>query len=76
MVCDRGDSIVPDVETIRTANGKHIISKAWDNRYGCVAVIELLESLKDVELPFTLIARCERSRRSWIAWCSSFYAQV
>ena len=51
-----GDSIVPDVETIRTANGKHIISKAWDNRYGCVAVIELLESLKDVELPFTLVA--------------------
>ncbi len=51
-----GDSIVPDVETIKTANGKNIISKAWDNRYGCTLVIETLEALKDVELPFTLIA--------------------
>ncbi|MBE9388361.1 glutamyl aminopeptidase [Vagococcus salmoninarum] len=51
-----GDSIVPDVETIKTANGKNIISKAWDNRYGCTLVIEALEALKDVDLPFTLIA--------------------
>ncbi|MGX6979990.1 glutamyl aminopeptidase [Vagococcus elongatus] len=50
-----GDSIVPDVETIKTANGKNIICKAWDNRYGCVAVLEMFEALKDVELPFTLI---------------------
>ena len=51
-----GDSIVPDVETIKTANGKNMISKAWDNRYGCTLVIETLEALKDVDLPFTLIA--------------------
>lgn len=51
-----GDSIVPDVKTIKTANGKNIISKAWDNRYGCTLVIEALEALKDVELPFNLVA--------------------
>lgn len=29
-----GDIIVPQSETILTANQKNIISKAWDNRYG------------------------------------------
>ncbi|MFC0234271.1 glutamyl aminopeptidase [Vagococcus entomophilus] len=51
-----GDSIVPKVETIKTANGKNIISKAWDNRYGCTVVLEALEALKEVELAHTLIA--------------------
>ncbi|CAM2830428.1 glutamyl aminopeptidase [Dellaglioa algida] len=51
-----GDYIVPDVETIKTANGKNIISKAWDNRYGCTAVLETLEKLKDTTLPNTLFA--------------------
>ncbi|MBO0476639.1 glutamyl aminopeptidase [Vagococcus sp. DIV0080] len=51
-----GDSIVPDVETIQTANGKRIISKAWDNRYGCTLVLDVLEELQGVDLPNTLIA--------------------
>lgn len=51
-----GDSIVPKVETIKTANGKNIISKAWDNRYGCTVVLEALEALKEEELAHTLIA--------------------
>lgn len=51
-----GDVIIPQVETIKTANGKNIISKAWDNRYGCTLVIEALEALKDEELGHTLIA--------------------
>ncbi|MGO2082183.1 glutamyl aminopeptidase [Vagococcus sp.] len=51
-----GDTIVPDVETIVTANGKRIISKAWDNRYGCTLLLDVLEQLKEVELPNTLIA--------------------
>lgn len=50
-----GDAIVPNVETIFTANKKNMISKAWDNRYGCVVIIEALKQLKDVELPFDLI---------------------
>ncbi|UJF15183.1 glutamyl aminopeptidase [Jeotgalibaca sp. MA1X17-3] len=51
-----GDTIVPDVETILTANKKKIISKAWDNRYGNAVLIEALEALKGEELPNTLIA--------------------
>ncbi|MGY3777516.1 glutamyl aminopeptidase [Isobaculum melis] len=50
-----GDSIVPDVETRLMANGKKIVGKSWDNRYGCTVVIETLRALKDVELPITLI---------------------
>lgn len=51
-----GDTIVPDVETIQTANGKNIISKAWDNRYGCTLILDVLEELKEEELAVTLIA--------------------
>ena len=51
----QGDIIVPESETILTANGKNVISKAWDNRYGCLMVLELLDYLKDKELPVTLI---------------------
>lgn len=51
-----GDTIVPDVETIKTANGKNIISKAWDNRYGCTVMLEALEALKDEQLDYNLIA--------------------
>lgn len=51
-----GDTIVPKVETIKTANGKNIISKAWDNRYGCTLVLEALEALQAETLGHTLIA--------------------
>lgn len=51
-----GDTIVPDVETIMTANQKRIISKAWDNRFGCTLVLDALEALKDEALGHTLIA--------------------
>lgn len=51
-----GDAIVPDVETVKMANGKKILSKAWDDRYGTTVVIELLKELAGEELPNTLIA--------------------
>lgn len=51
-----GDSIVPDVETIKMANGKTILGKAWDNRYGVTAILEALKDLKDEKLPNHLIA--------------------
>ena len=51
-----GDTIVPQVETVKTANGKNIISKAWDNRYGCTVVLEALEALQKETLDYTLIA--------------------
>lgn len=51
----QGDVIIPETETILTANGKNVMSKAWDNRYGCLMILELLEFLADKELPVTLI---------------------
>ena len=53
--CRPGDTIVPDVETIWTANKKRMISKSWDNRYGCTVVLEALKAVKDETLPNTLI---------------------
>ena len=51
-----GDVIIPESETILTANQKNVISKAWDNRYGVLMIRELLENVKDQELNNTLIA--------------------
>lgn len=51
-----GDTLVPETETVLTANKKNIISKAWDNRFGVTMVLEALETLKDEKLPNTLIA--------------------
>ena len=51
-----GDVIIPQSETILTANQKNVISKAWDNRYGVLMIRELLENVKDQELNNTLIA--------------------
>lgn len=51
-----GNFIVPDVKTQITANGKRVISKSWDNRFGLVTILNALEDLKDVQLPNTLIA--------------------
>lgn len=51
-----GDVITPQTEAILTANGKNIISKAWDNRYGVLMVAELLENLGQTALPNQLIA--------------------
>ena len=51
-----GDVIIPESETILTANQKNVISKAWDNRYGVLMIRELLENVKNQELNNTLIA--------------------
>lgn len=51
-----GDVLIPKNETILTANGKNVISKAWDNRFGVLMVTELLESLSGQALPNQLIA--------------------
>ncbi|HFI0235911.1 TPA: glutamyl aminopeptidase [Streptococcus suis] len=51
-----GDLLVSKNQTILTANGKNIISKAWDNRYGVLMVTELLENLSGQALPNQLIA--------------------
>ena len=50
-----GNAIVPESEAVLTANGENVISKAWDNRYGCLAILETLEQIKDVELDYNLV---------------------
>lgn len=35
--------------------GKRILAKAWDNRYGCIMGIELLQALKEVQLDVNLV---------------------
>lgn len=50
-----GDFIVPEVETVITMNQKRVISKAWDNRFGVVTVLDTLTALKNTKTPNTLI---------------------
>lgn len=51
-----GDTLVPDVQTVKMANNKKILSKAWDNRFGVAAVLETLKEVQGEKLPNTLIA--------------------
>ena len=52
----QGIQLFHKLKTIKTTNGKNIISKAWDNRYGCTVILEALEALQKEELDYTLIA--------------------
>ncbi len=49
-----GDSIVPLSEFTIMANPKMYLAKAWDNRIGCAAVIDVLNNFKNIEHPNTL----------------------
>jgi putative aminopeptidase FrvX len=49
-----GDMIVLEGEYQPLVDGKRIMAKALDNRYGCAMAITLLEALKDIELPYDL----------------------
>ncbi|TWT14483.1 glutamyl aminopeptidase [Streptococcus sp. sy010] len=51
-----GDVIIPQSETILSANQKYVMGKSWDNRFGILMVTELLEKLQDTPLPNQLIA--------------------
>lgn len=51
-----GQPIVPVTPFQVMSNPKKLMAKAWDNRYGCALAIDLLASLKDVDLPNTLYA--------------------
>lgn len=42
-----GDMITPYIESQVLANDKYYLGKAWDNRVGCAAAIEVLEGIKD-----------------------------
>lgn len=51
-----GDAAVPHFPFVEMEGGRRIMSKAWDNRFGCGAVIETLEALKGEDHPNTLYA--------------------
>lgn len=51
-----GDVIVPDSQTILSANQKYVMGKSWDNRFGVLMVTELLENLSKHDLDCQLIA--------------------
>ncbi len=50
-----GDSIVPETETVWTANKQALIG-VWDNRYGCAVMLVVMRAVKDKELAATIIA--------------------
>ncbi len=49
-----GDMVVVAGVFEELANPNRLLAKSWDNRYGCIMGVELLEALKDVELPYDL----------------------
>lgn len=49
-----GQPIVPVTPFKVMSNPNRLMAKAWDNRYGCALAIDILESLKETELPNTL----------------------
>jgi putative aminopeptidase FrvX len=46
-----GDSIVPVCPFVEMEGGKRLMTKAWDNRFGCGLALELLEDLHQAEHP-------------------------
>ena len=58
-----GQSIVPICPFTPMANGKKIMAKAWDNRYGCGLAIELLEELQGETLPNILYSGATVKRK-------------
>jgi putative aminopeptidase FrvX len=41
-----GDMITPYIEAIEMSNPKYLLGKAWDNRVGCAAAIQVLENIQ------------------------------
>ncbi|MGB7595232.1 MAG: M42 family metallopeptidase [Erysipelotrichaceae bacterium] len=50
-----GDGILVEGPFVELENGNRLLAKAWDNRYGCIMGLEVLEALKDVELNVNLV---------------------
>src|SRR5690606_33481975 len=48
-----GDPVVPICPYQPLANEKYVMAKAWDNRFACALVIEILRRLKEADHPNT-----------------------
>ncbi|MGX9706199.1 Putative aminopeptidase FrvX [Laceyella tengchongensis] len=51
-----GDVVVPHCPFVEMEGGKRVMSKAWDNRFGCGLVLEVLEELARTDHPNTVYA--------------------
>ncbi len=49
-----GDPVVPDSPFTLLHNPKLMLAKAWDNRFGCAAVVEILRALQEEPHPNTV----------------------
>lgn len=49
-----GDSIIPDSPFTIMANPRMYMAKAWDNRIGCAAVIDVIKNFAGIEHPNTI----------------------
>jgi putative aminopeptidase FrvX len=49
-----GDAIVPTQAFHVIGDGKHLLSKAWDNRIGCAILIEVMQALRKTPHPNTV----------------------
>ncbi|MDD2258313.1 MAG: M42 family metallopeptidase [Bacilli bacterium] len=53
-----GQQIVPVNNYYVTEDGKKIVSKAWDDRFGCGMALEVFKELKNIDHPNTVICGC------------------
>jgi len=44
-----GDMITPYIEAVELSNKKYILGKAWDNRVGCAAAVDVLNDLQNAD---------------------------
>jgi putative aminopeptidase FrvX len=49
-----GDAIVPSEPFRVIGDGKHLLSKAWDNRIGCAVLIDVMQALRKTTHPNTV----------------------
>ncbi len=50
-----GDMVLYDTPFVESFNGKRILAKSIDNRYGCGLALEVIDAFDNVDLPFNLV---------------------
>lgn len=53
-----GQQVVPVNNYYVTEDGKKIVSKAWDDRFGCGMALEVFKELENIDHPNTVICGC------------------
>jgi glutamyl aminopeptidase len=50
-----GDGIIVEGSFVELEDGHRLLAKAWDNRYGCIMGLEVLEALQGIDLDVNLV---------------------